>query len=80
VPADIFERLKLIIKFTPGAVELCRALKRLGCKLAVLSGGFTPLVEWLATQLGIDYAFANNVRNNLFPPFFLNASFAISFF
>lgn len=62
IPADIFERLKSVITITPGARELCRALKRLGYKLAVLSGGFVPLAEWLAGQLGLDYAFANNVR------------------
>ena len=61
VPADVFERLKSVITITTGARELCRALKVLGYKLAVLSGGFTPLAEWLATQLGLDYAFANNV-------------------
>lgn len=60
-PADIFERLKGIITITPGALELCRALKQLGYKLAVLSGGFTPLAQWLAEQLGLEYAYANDV-------------------
>jgi phosphoserine phosphatase len=61
VPADVFERLKSVITVTPGARELCKSLNRLGYKLAVLSGGFTPLAQWLADDLGIDYAFANNV-------------------
>lgn len=68
-PADVFDRLKSVVTLTPGAPELCRALKRLGYKMAVLSGGFTPLAEWLATQLGLDYVFANNVRSP--PHFFL---------
>ncbi len=63
VRADVFEKLKSVITITPGARELCRALKRLGFKMAVLSGGFTPLAEWLAAQLGLDYASANNVRD-----------------
>ncbi|KAI9796694.1 MAG: hypothetical protein M1833_006034 [Piccolia ochrophora] len=61
VRADVFERLKSVITVTRGARELCVALKRLGFKLAVLSGGFTPLAEWLAADLGLDYAFANHL-------------------
>lgn len=63
VPADVFEKLKSIITIAPGARELCKALKTLGCKMAVLSGGFQPLAEWLAGELGLDYAFANHVRD-----------------
>ncbi|KAL4922213.1 HAD-like domain-containing protein [Aspergillus aurantiobrunneus] len=62
VPADVFEKLKPVLTISPGARELCRALKRLGCKMAVLSGGFQPLAEWLAGELGIDYAFANHLE------------------
>ncbi|KAL1963772.1 hypothetical protein VTN77DRAFT_7838 [Rasamsonia byssochlamydoides] len=64
VPADVFEKLKSIITISPGARELCRALKALGYKLAVLSGGFQPLAEWLAGELGLDYAFANHLEIN----------------
>lgn len=62
VPADVFDKLKSVIKISPGAHELCKSLKALGYKMAVLSGGFQPLAEWLAGELGIDYAFANHVR------------------
>ncbi|KKK16503.1 phosphoserine phosphatase [Aspergillus rambellii] len=62
VPADVFEKLKSVITISPGAKDLCKALKRLGCKLAVLSGGFQPLAEWLAGELGIDYAHANHLE------------------
>ncbi|PYH80747.1 phosphoserine phosphatase [Aspergillus uvarum CBS 121591] len=62
VPADVFEKLKSIITIAPGARELCKALKTLGCKMAVLSGGFQPLAEWLAGELGLDYAFANHLE------------------
>ncbi|KAL4885046.1 HAD-like domain-containing protein [Aspergillus karnatakaensis] len=62
VPADVFAKLKSVLTVSPGARELCKALKRLGCKLAVLSGGFQPLAEWLAGELGIDYAFANHLE------------------
>lgn len=66
VPADVFDKLKSVIKISPGARELCRSLKAIGFKMAVLSGGFQPLAEWLAGELGLDYAFANHVRT-LFP-------------
>lgn len=68
VPADVFEKLKSVIKISPGARKLCRSLKALGYKMAVLSGGFQPLAEWLAGELGLDYAFANHVPPPLPPP------------
>ena len=62
-PSTVFQDLlaQNRIKITPGARELCKVLKRLGLKLAVLSGGFQPLADWLAGQLGLDYAFANHL-------------------
>ncbi|KAJ5965710.1 Phosphoserine phosphatase [Penicillium waksmanii] len=62
VPADVFEKLKSVITISKGARELCRALKALGYKMAVLSGGFQPLAEWLAGELGLDYAVANHLE------------------
>lgn len=61
VPSDVFERLKPKITITPGARELCKGLRRLGCTLAVCSGGFQPLADWLAAELGLDHAFANHL-------------------
>lgn len=64
VSENVFEKLKGVLTISPGARELCLALKTLGYKIAVLSGGFQPLVDWLAGELGIDYAVANHVRHN----------------
>ncbi|EXJ77479.1 phosphoserine phosphatase [Capronia epimyces CBS 606.96] len=61
VPSHVFEHLKPKLVITPGAKELCKCLKRLGFTLAVLSGGFQPLADWLAGQLGLDHAFANHL-------------------
>ncbi|CAN6667142.1 hypothetical protein TRVA0_039S00386 [Trichomonascus vanleenenianus] len=58
----VFESLKKDITFTPGAKEVCQALKKDGAKLAVLSGGFIPLARWVKDQLGLDYAFANQLE------------------
>lgn len=54
VDAEIFTKLRGVIKPTKGARELILALKRMGVKTAVLSGGFIPLTQWLADFLGID--------------------------
>lgn len=66
-PSSVFTQLKTsgAITITPGARELCAALKKAGFTLAVLSGGFMPLAEWVKAELGLDYAFANNVGINL---------------
>jgi phosphoserine phosphatase len=62
IPSNVFELLKPQIKFTPGAHELCKVLKTKGYKLAVLSGGFIPLANWVKDELGLDYAYANNLE------------------
>lgn len=64
-PVTVLDQVKSSITFTPGARALCKALKTLGYKLAVLSGGFMPLAEYVKAELGLDYAYANNV---LLPP------------
>lgn len=61
VPSTVFETLKPRITLNEGVKDLIIALKRLGFKTAVLSGGFTPLTGWLAGELGLDYAFANHL-------------------
>jgi phosphoserine phosphatase len=61
VDGDIFEKLKEVLRVTNGVPETIRALKRMGTRTAVLSGGFIPLTSWLAKRLGIDYAFANTL-------------------
>ncbi|KAK6856955.1 hypothetical protein PG995_007142 [Apiospora arundinis] len=61
LPVSIFEQLRPVLDVTTGVPALIKALKRLGVKTAVLSGGFLPLTSWLAKELGIDYAHANEV-------------------
>ncbi|KAK9356367.1 HAD-like domain-containing protein [Lipomyces doorenjongii] len=62
VPSTVFESLKSQICLTPGAHELCKVLKKEGYQLAVLSGGFIPLANWIKSKLGLDYAFANQLE------------------
>jgi len=57
----IWSELENKIKITKGAKELCKALKKLGCIMGVCSGGFIPLAEYVKKQLGLDYAYANQL-------------------
>lgn len=61
VPSDVWETLKPRLTLNEGVADLLKALKKLGFKTAVLSGGFTPLTGWMGAQLGLDYAFANHL-------------------
>lgn len=56
---EIVARVAPTLQLTPGALDLVRVLKKLGYKLAVISGGFSAFVDPIAERLGLDYAFAN---------------------
>ncbi|ODV63551.1 phosphoserine phosphatase [Ascoidea rubescens DSM 1968] len=57
---EIWDELKYRIQITNGAKEFCYGIKKKNnCKLAVLSGGFLPLANYIKEQLNLDYAFAN---------------------
>lgn len=62
---SLWDDLKHQIKLTPGTKELCKFMKRQNCKLAVCSGGFLPLAEYVKEQLGLDYAFANLLETEI---------------
>ncbi|HWD55468.1 MAG TPA: phosphoserine phosphatase SerB [Acidimicrobiales bacterium] len=49
------------VLLTPGARTLVRTLKRLGYEIAVVSGGFTQVIERLVRDLGIDHLAANEL-------------------
>ncbi|GMM31421.1 phosphoserine phosphatase [Martiniozyma asiatica (nom. inval.)] len=59
---SLWEDLKPKLVFTKGAKELCDFMKSKNCRLAVCSGGFLPLAEYVKEQLGLHYAFANNLE------------------
>lgn len=48
--------------YTPGARTMIRTLKRLGYKFALVSGGFTQIIEQIAAALEIDYFAANELE------------------
>ncbi len=60
--AAVLDRTYDRIQLTPGARTFVRTLQRLGFRTAIVSGGFTHLVQRLATDLGIDHAHANTLE------------------
>jgi phosphoserine phosphatase len=60
--AAALERIAAELPLTEGADTLVRVLKRLGYRLAIISGGFSHAAEALKRRLGIDYAFSNNLE------------------
>ncbi|MBD5213691.1 MAG: phosphoserine phosphatase SerB [Bacteroidales bacterium] len=58
VMIDIAENLPL----TEGCERTMQVLKRMGFKIAILSGGFTYFGNYLKNRLGIDYVYANELE------------------
>ena len=54
-------RVRGIIKLTPGSELLIAFLKKLGFKIGVISGGFSYFTDFLKEQLQLDYSFANTL-------------------
>lgn len=67
IDGTIWEDLKKKLEFTKGDHELMKGLKKTGCKLAVLSGGFIPLASYVKDTLNLDYAFANTLKTETDP-------------
>jgi len=56
------KKLTLTLPLSEGAELVCKTLKSLGYKLAILSGGFTFVGEYLREKLGFDYVYANELE------------------
>ena len=59
---SVLEDVRSEITLTPGARTLVRTLKKLGHHIALVSGGFEPVIAPLAAELGIDHIRANNLE------------------
>ena len=58
---EVLETIAENLQISASAEELINALKALGYKIALISGGFTHFVEKIKEKLGIDYAYANKL-------------------
>ncbi len=62
LPVDVLEKIYSDINLTEGAKDLIETLKDSGYKVALVSGGFTYFTENLKRELGLDYAFGNELE------------------
>ena len=58
----ILEEVRSEIKLTPGARTLVKTLQKLGHEVAVVSGGFTVVIEPILAELGITNYRANSLE------------------
>ncbi len=58
---SVLETIAEELPITEGAERLIGALRALGYKTAILSGGFTYFGRYLQKKLGIDYVYANEL-------------------
>ena len=56
------ESIAKTFRLTKGSEELIAALKEMGFKVALISGGFTYFTDILEKRLGFDYAFGNELE------------------
>ncbi|WP_262852681.1 phosphoserine phosphatase SerB [Mumia quercus] len=62
VDASALDQVYESIQLAPGARTMIRTLKRLGYRFALVSGGFSQVIDKLAADLGIDYWAANTLE------------------
>jgi phosphoserine phosphatase len=62
VPESALDEVYARLQYAPGARTMIRTLKRLGYRFALVSGGFTQVIEQIAAELEIDYFAANELE------------------
>ncbi|HEY0805259.1 MAG TPA: phosphoserine phosphatase SerB, partial [Pseudonocardiaceae bacterium] len=62
LPESVLDDVAGELELMPGARTTIRTLKRLGFQCGVVSGGFTRVIEGLATELGLDFVAANELE------------------
>ncbi|MBA3720014.1 MAG: phosphoserine phosphatase SerB, partial [Nocardioidaceae bacterium] len=62
LPVSSVDEVYSALRLTPGARTLVRTLRRLGYRFGLVSGGFTQIIDRLATDLDIHYAAANTLE------------------
>jgi phosphoserine phosphatase len=62
LPVAVLDQISADLPLTDGAETLVRVLKRLGYRIAIISGGFSRAAEALKRRLDLDYAYSNNLE------------------
>jgi phosphoserine phosphatase len=58
----VLDKIAADLPLTDGAETLIRVLKRLGYRIAVISGGFSRAADALKRRLDLNYAYSNNLE------------------
>jgi phosphoserine phosphatase len=58
----VLDKIASDLPLTDGAETLVRVLKRLGYRIAVISGGFSRAADALKRRLDLNYAYSNNLE------------------
>ncbi len=61
---EVIKKINQNMPLMPGALELCKKLKRNGAKIAILTGGFQCGAKILAKKIGADYFVANKFETH----------------
>ncbi len=59
---SVMQDIAVNLPLTEGCERTLKVLKRMGYKIAILSGGFTYFGNYLKQRLGIDYVYANELE------------------
>ncbi|MEX2291969.1 MAG: phosphoserine phosphatase SerB [Mycobacteriales bacterium] len=62
LPMSAVDAVRAQVRLTPGGRTLVRTLKRLGCAVGIVSGGFTCVTDDLVAELGLDHAMSNTLE------------------
>jgi phosphoserine phosphatase len=62
VEASALDTVYESLTYTPGARTMIRTLRRLGYRFALVSGGFSQIIDKIAAELGVHYAAANELE------------------
>jgi phosphoserine phosphatase len=67
ITLDEIKELPARLPLSKGAERVTKILKRLGYKIAIISGGFTCVGDYLKEKLDLDYAYANelDIKDNV---------------
>lgn len=62
LPVEALDLVWTRLRLTPGARTFVRTLRRMGMKIAIISGGFTVFTDRLREDLHLDHAFGNQLE------------------
>ena len=61
LPESVLKETTDLLSFNSGVIETLKYIKEMGHKVAVVSGGFTQVIEKFLAQVEVDYVFANTL-------------------